>query len=199
MIAAMFRTSSLALALLLLASCSDSELVGVHVALRKDGSGTLTARALQSTTIAGPAESQTKGVEWQARASLISSQGSFQSLAAVELGQGEVRFAPGADGAPRLRVSLTRKKDLAWVKALVPDEATRKSLAKVQDPNSKQREIADTIRFEIRLPDQVVSSGVAPTGRGIEATHEQTRASLMLPVAAMLTDGDELTWDISWK
>lgn len=199
MIAAMLRSCSLTLALLLLASCSDAELVGVHVALRKDGSGTLTARALQSTTTAGPAESRAKGVEWQARANLVSSQGSFQSLAAVELGDREVRFAPSNDGEPRLRIFLARNKDLAWVKALVPDEATRKSLAKVHDPNSKQKEIADAIRFEIRLPDQVVSSGVAPTGRGIEAAHEQNRAYLVLPVAAMLAEGDELIWDISWK
>ncbi len=199
MIAAMRQTCSLTTVMLLLASCSDTELVGIHVALRKDGSGTLTARALHSTNLAGAAESQLKGVEWQARANLVSSQGGFQSIAAVELGNREVRFAPSNDDQPRLRVFLLRNKDLAWVKALVPDEATRKSLAKVHDPNSKQREIADAIRFEIRLPDQVVSSGVVPTGRGIEAAHEQSRAYLVLPVAAMLTEGDELIWDISWK
>jgi hypothetical protein len=199
MIASMLRSCSLALALLLLASCSDSELVGVHIALRKDGSGTLTARALQASSIAGPAEPTLKGIDWQARASLVSSQGSFQNLGSVELGEREVRFAPSNEDQPRLRVFLARNKDLAWVKALTPDETTRKSLAKVHDPNSKQKEIADTIRFEIRLPDQVISSGIAPTGRGIEAAHEQNRAYLVLPVATMLTEGDDLIWDISWK
>jgi hypothetical protein len=194
----MLRICSLSLALLL-ASCSDAELVGIHIALQKDGSGTMTARALQATAVPGPAESRAKGIEWQVRANLVSSQGTFASLASVELGDREVRFLQSNEDMPRLRVVLQRKKDLAWVKTLVPDEATRKSLAKVHDPNSNRKEIADAIRFEVKLPEQVIASGVMPLGRGVEASHERNRAYLVLPVAAMLVEDEDLVWDVSWK
>lgn len=195
----MARMKACALALLWLSACSDSELVGIHIALAKDGSGTITARALQATNVPGPAEARIDGAQWQIRASLVSSQGTFPSLGKVELGDREVRFLASNDDLPRLRVVLQRKKDLTWVQTLVPDEATRRTLAKVHDPHSKQKEIADAIRLEVEFPDQVVSSGIAPTGRGIEAAHERNRAYLVLPVASMLVDDDELVWDVSWK
>lgn len=185
--------------LVLLAACSDTELVGIHITLQKDGSGVVTARALQATNVPGPAEARLRGVQWQMRASLVSSQGAFASLAQLELGEDEVRFVASNDDLPRLRVVLKRKKDLAWVATLVPDEATRKTLAKVHDPHSKQKEIADSIRLEVEFPEQVVSSGVAPSGRGIESQHERNRAYLILPVQSLLTDDEDLVWDVSWK
>ncbi len=195
----MLRTSSLVVILSLLAGCADSELVGIHITLAKDGSGTLTARALQATATPGPAEAPTKGVSFQVRANLVSSQGTFQSLDSIELGDREVRFVRTDSEMPGMRVFLRRNKDLAWVKALVPDEATRRSLAKVQDPNSKRNEIADAIRLEVQVPDQVIASGVAPQGRGVEAAHERNRAHLVLPVAAMLVEDEDLVWNVSWK
>lgn len=195
----MLRTTSIVAFLSLLAGCADSELVGIHIALAKDGSGTLTARALQSTANPGPAESPTKGVRFQVRANLVSSQGTFESLDSVELGDREVRFVRTDAEMPGLRVFLRRNKDLSWVKALVPDEATRRSLAKVHDPNSKRNEIADAIRLEVQVPDQVIASGVAPQGRGVEAAHERNRAHLVLPVSAMLVEDEDLVWNVSWK
>lgn len=185
--------------LTLFAACSDTELVGIHITLQKDGSGVLTARALQATNVPGSAEARVRGVQWQMRANLASSQGAFSSLGQLEFGEDEVRFVASNDELPRLRVVLKRKKDLAWVSTLVPDEATRKTLAKVHDPRSKQKEIADSIRLEVEFPDQVVSSGVAPAGRGIEAQHERNRAYLILPVASLLADDEDLVWDVSWK
>jgi hypothetical protein len=81
----------------------------------------------------------------------------------------------------------------------VPDEPTRRALAAVQDPNNQSKEIAATIRLEVQFPDTVVSSGVEPAGRGIEATHERNRAHLILPVRNLLQPGSDLIWDVSWK
>jgi len=195
----MLRSRHIPITLLLLAACSDTELVGIHIAISKDGSGTLTARALQAVSAPGPAEARTHGVQWQLRANLSSSQGTFHSVADLSLGDREVRFMTTNDEMPHLRVILKRDKDLAWVQALVPDQKTRVALARVHDPNSKSREIADAIRLEVLFPDTVVASGVEPPGRGVEATHERNRAYLILPVASLLQPGEDLVWDVSWK
>lgn len=190
----------LALAILFLGTaCSDTELVGLNIALAKDGSGTLTARSLQAASAPGPAEARTRGVQWQTRAVVTSSQGTFRSLSDLAFGDGEVRFNVTNDEMPHLRVVLKRDRDLAWINTLVPDQATRKALARVHDPNGKADEIGDVLRIEVRFPDAVVASGVQPTGRGIEASHERNRAYLLLPVQKMLEPGEPLLWDISWK
>jgi hypothetical protein len=189
------------LLLALLTACSETELVGLHIALAKDGSGTLTARALQAANSPGPAEARARGVQWQTRANLMSSQGTFRSLADLAFGDGELRFLSRKDEVdlPHLRLILRRGPELSWVQALVPDQETRRTLAKVHDPTGKTREIADTIRIEVQVPDAVVSSGVQPAGRGIEATHERNRAYLILPVQTITERGDDLVWDVSWK
>lgn len=190
----------LALALLpILAACSDTELVGVHVRLAKDGSGTVTTRALQAATTPGSAEGKVRGVQWQVRADLMSSQGTFQKIEDLSFGDGEVRFVMSHDDSPHLRVLVQRRPDLTWVQALTPDQVTRRSLAKVHDPSGKTREIGDAIRIEVVLPDTAISSGVQPAGRGIEAQHERNKAYLILPVQSLLEKGDELVWDLSWK
>lgn len=183
---------------LVLASCADTELVGIHIRLAKDGSGTLTARSLQAVSAPSPAEARAHGIQWQLRANLGSSQGTFRSIGDVAFGDQEVRFLTTNEAMPQLRVVLKRSKDLAWVTSLVPDQATRKALARVHDPNGKATEIADVIRIEVQLPDKVVASGVEPAGRGIEATHERDRAYLILPVAALQQPGDDLVWIVSW-
>lgn len=198
----MLRLRNASLAFLLLASCSDNELVGIHIALNKDGSGTVTARALQASSAPGPAEARMRGVQWQVRANLTSSQGTFRNLTDLVLGaadEREVRFLMTNEEMPHLRVVLKRAANLAWVQSLVPDEPTRRALAAVQDPNNKSKEIASTIRLEVQFPETVVSSGVEPAGRGIEATHERNRAYLIMPVRNLLQPGDDMIWDVSWK
>ena len=100
---------------------------------------------------------------------------------------------------PHLRVFVKRHPDLAWVQSLVPDQATRRDLARVHDPTGKTREIGDAIRLEVQVPDTVVSTGVQPAGRGIDTQHERNVAYLVLPVQNLLEKGDELVWDVSWK
>ncbi|MEI6130840.1 MAG: hypothetical protein WCR59_12295 [Planctomycetota bacterium] len=180
-------------------ACSGSELVGVHLKLEKNGSGTITARALQASTQQGPAEAKISGVRWQLRASLISSQGTFEKVDGLTFGNGELRFVLTQEEAPHLRVILQRHPELAWVKTLVPDPATRRSLVRVHDPKGKQLEIGDIIRLEIELPGDVTAAGCYPAARNVEALRERNTAQLILPVTALLESGDDLIWDISWR
>ena len=185
----------------LFAACSDSELVGIHLKIAKDGSGTLTVRALQSSTTPGPGEQRAQGVQWQARAFLVSSQGAFRQVGEVSFGKDELRFKMETkeDDMPHLRVRLKRQPGLSWVESLVPEQAVRRDLARVHDPTGKTHEIGDAIRLEVQCPDTVVSTGVQPAGRGIDAQHERNVAYLVLPVQNLLEKGDDLVWDVSWK
>ena len=191
----------LVMLLLWTSACSDNDLVGLHIDLREDGSGTLTARSLKATTGPGPTEGAAHGMQWRDRVNLSSSQGSFQDLSKVDFGNGEVRFAVSENkDMPYLRVTIQRGPELSWVQSLVPiDGEIRRKLARVHDPSGKTKEVADTIHIEVQLPDAVVSSGITPAGRGIEASHERNRAYVLLPVKGLLQPGDELVWDISWK
>src|SRR5690606_38158638 len=102
------RTPTILSTLLLatLCACSGGELVGVHLKLAADGSGTITTRTLTSEAKATDAETRAKGVNWTIRAALVHSQGSFAKIDAVTLGDDEVSFLPQLDGdRPGLRVT----------------------------------------------------------------------------------------------
>jgi hypothetical protein len=193
------RAAATSCLLCLLAACSDSELVGIHVRLDANGGGVITARALLEPQEPGPAEARTQGVTWKDRAALTSSQGAFAQIS--ELQFGGIRFLGGMrrDEMPRLRITVPRGPDVVWAKALVPELAARQRAAKVYDPSLKTREIAGALRIEIQFPDTVISSGVEPRGRGVEAVHERNRAWLIIPVPTAQDKGDDLIWDVTWK
>jgi hypothetical protein len=189
----------LLLLLTLLMSCSGGELVGIYVEISPDGSGTFTTRALAATTEGNEAEAQTKGVTWNTRATLISSQGSFDQIGEVSLGGDELTFLPQLDGSrPGLRVRLARGADAKWIQALVPAKATRRALARAYDPSGRTKEIGDTLRIEISAPGEIITSGVLPTGRGVSAEREGKKAVLLLPVRTAIEDGEAFSWDLSW-
>ncbi|MCB9876184.1 MAG: hypothetical protein H6835_01170 [Planctomycetes bacterium] len=182
-----------------LASCSGGELVGVHVRLAADGSGTLTTRALLDDQPAAPAEPRAAGVQWDLRASLVASQGTFTDIGQLKLGDGGVTFTPQLDGErPGLRVTLARGPKTPWIETLVPDQPTRRRLAKAYDPTGRTKEIADVLRIEVQAPGAVITSGVLPNGRGVTADREGDRAFLLLPLRTALEEGDPFVWDISW-
>ena len=81
----------------------------------------------------------------------------------------------------------------------MPEETARKNMAQIYDPNGKTREVGDIIRLEVSLPSDVVTSGVLPAGRGIEATREGRRAVLLVPVRTALEGDGEMVWDMSWR
>lgn len=184
---------------LCLAGCSGGELVGVHVNLQQDGSGTVTVRTLMEPASAGATETRAQGVTWNARAGIACVQGSFARIDDLRLGNGGIRFvAELADERPSMRVFVQRGPDAEWVTALVPDQAARRAMAKVYDPSGRTKEIGDVLRIEVAVPGQVFASGVRPGGRGIEASHEGKRAYLLVPVRTALEAGDELEWSFSW-
>ncbi|MCA8949358.1 MAG: hypothetical protein KDE27_07635 [Planctomycetes bacterium] len=192
----------LLLPLLLLTACGGGELVGVHIALADNGTGTVTARALVEPE-SNRAEAAIQGVGWtpNGRAALLASQGTFQQLSDVVIGgSGGLRFSPTLGGEqPSVRVYVPRGPNVDWLRALVPDRATRVRLAKVYDPSGKTREAGELIRIELEVPGDVVASAVHPTGRGVEADRERKRAFLLLPARTIAEGGEELVWDITWR
>lgn len=195
------RTTPLLLPLLaLLASCSPSELVGIHVAVAKDGSATITTRALMDAPSPSPVEVLAKGASWTARAALVHSRGSAKNLAELDLGDGSIKFTPRLDGEPAtLRVTIQRGPNAGWVKALVPARDARRAMANVYDPSGKTREIGDVIRLEIAGPSEANGSSVLPVARGVTADRDGSRAILLIPAQTAAEAGDPLVWDISWK
>jgi hypothetical protein len=188
-------------AAMLLGACSGNELVGIHVTLTKDGSGTVTTRSLIDPGTPGPVETQAQGATWTAHASLVASQGTFKNLGELRFGNTNgLRFAPSLGGEqPSLRVYVPRGPDAAWHKALVPALGGRRQMAKVYDPTGKTSEVGSMIRLEIEVPGEVVASNALPTGRGVEADRERKRAFLLLPASSVAEAGEELVWDITWR
>ena len=195
---------SLLLSVLLanLCACGGDELVGIHLDLAADGAGTVTVRALAPASDLPKAAEAVAGAEWRVQAALTASQGTFTQIAELDLADGGVTFAPQLEGdRPGLRVTLRRGPGASWVSLLAPGSAERKRLARAYDPTGRTTEIGDVVRLEVRAPGRVISSGVLPTGRGVEADRDGDKAILLLPVKTALraTDGDgAFVWDISW-
>ena len=195
------RTFSLLFVLtaLLFTSCTGNELVGVHISLQNDGSGLVTTRMLMEPQTTGNPEANAQGVTWKGRAGLACAQGSFQHLRELKLGGGSLHFVADLEGVnTSLRAFVKRDPEAQWVKDLVPEQRQRQAMAKVYDPTGRTKEIGDVLRLEISVPGKVISSGVEPSGRGIEAAHESKRAYLLIPVRAALEKGNELVWSVSW-
>jgi hypothetical protein len=188
-----------ALLTLSLASCSGGELVGVHVSLHKDGSGLVTLRGLFEPTTTGAGEAKAQAVTWTSRAGVTCTQGKFDKINDLQIGDGGIRFsAQLADDRPNVRVFVRRGPDAAWITALVPDQSKRQAMAQIYDPTGRTKEIGDVLRLEVSVPGEVFGSDVRPTGRGIEAGNEGKRAYLLIPVRTGLEAGDDLEWTFSW-
>ncbi|MFK7741913.1 MAG: hypothetical protein AB8H80_16470 [Planctomycetota bacterium] len=180
-------------------SCAGDELVGLHITLAEDGSGVLTTRALAELPDPTEVEKRTKGVDYKLRAAVVSSQGTFDDIGQVTLSDGEVEFAPQLNGdRTALRVTIARGPGTRWIEALVPDAAGRQRAAKAYDPSGRTSEIADVLRLEVVTPGAVVTSGVLPTGRGVQPDRDGKRAILLLPVKTALEEGDAFVWDVTW-
>ncbi|HZN41280.1 MAG TPA: hypothetical protein VFD82_20910 [Planctomycetota bacterium] len=192
-------SSLCALVALLFTSCAGNELVGVHISLQNDGSGLVTTRMLMEPQTTGSPEANAQGVTWKGRAGLVCAQGSFQQLRDLKLGGGSLHFVADLEGVnTSLRVFVKRDPNAQWVRDLVPEQTQRQAMARVYDPTGRTKEIGDVVRLEISVPGKVISSGVEPSGRGIESAHESKRAYLLIPVRAALEKGNDLVWSVSW-
>ncbi len=180
-------------------ACTGGELVGLHVVVQPDGSGTVTARALVESSTPSPAEVSGKGVAWGKRAALVYSQGAVAKLDEMSFGDDSLVVDTEGMDAAKLTVRLKRSPAAGWVAALVPDQKRRRDLATVYDPLGKTKELGDTLRLELVLPGTVNGSSVLPTARGVEAGREGNRAFLTIPVETARENGDMLSWDITWN
>ncbi len=194
----MSKPASLLCLLPLLAGCSGSEIVGLHIAVQPDGSAAITARALVESPTPSPAEVVGKGVVWGKRAALVYSQGAVTKLADLRFGDDSLQISERID-ANKVTVRLQRSPTAGWVAALVPDKGKRRELALVYDPLGKTKELGDTLRIELVLPGTVNSSSVLPTARGVAADREANRAFLTIPVETARENGEALSWDITWN
>ena len=190
-----------------LAACSSGELVGLHIALRADGSAALTARALVESPTPSPAEVMGKGVAWSRRAALVYSQGSVTSLKDLTFGDDSLQIRERLD-AQKLTVLIKPGPTAGWVNCLVPVKTKQQELSSLYDPNEqpktttgaheRQKELADTLRLEFALPSDVSSSSVLRTARGVEAGKERNRAYLIIPADTAREKGETIEWTITW-
>ncbi|MBL8732780.1 MAG: hypothetical protein JNN13_10465 [Planctomycetes bacterium] len=189
----------LLLCLWTLAGCAGNEIVGVSIVLQDDGSAQVTTRSLATPAAASPAEGQLPAVTWSGRAALLCSQGKLASIQDLKFRDDSLKVT-GRAGAdfPGLRVRVQRGPNAGWVKALVPDQATRRALAGIYDPSGRTKEVGDVLRLEITAPRNIVGSSVEPGGRGITADRDGKRAFLLVPAQTALEAGEDLTWDITW-
>lgn len=187
-----------ALCALMLPACSGSELVGLHLAVQRDGTAVVTVRALVEAAPPSPAEVVAKGATFARRAALVYSQGTVADLAALQFGDDSLQIVPRLD-AGKITVRLQRRPTAAWVGALVPDRSKRRELAAVYDPLGRTKEVGDVLRLEIACPAAVNGSSVLPTARGVEAGREGNRAYLVIPADTAREQGEALSWDITWN
>lgn len=185
---------------LLFAGCAGNEIVGIHIALQKDGPALVTTRALVDAPQPSPIEVVATGVTWGKRAALVHSRGEVMKLEDLRFGDDGLKFFPRLDGEPRtLRVRVQRGTTAGWVRALTPAQGKRRELAAIYDPRGKTPEVGDVVRLEIAGLTDANSSSVLPSARGVEAGRDGRSAWLVLPVETILEGGEELVWDISWK
>lgn len=185
---------------LFFAACSGNEIVGIHIALQKEGPALVTTRALVDGPQPSPIEVIATGASWSKRAALVHSRGEVAKLEDLRFADDSLKFSPRLDAEPRtLRVRLQRGATAGWVRALTPVQSKRRELAAIYDPRGKTPEVGDVVRLEIAGLTDANSSSVLPSARGVEAGRDGTRAWLVLPVETILDGGEELVWDISWK
>ena len=103
----MTRSALLLWLLPLLASCSGSEIVGLHIAVQPDGSAAITARALMESATPSHAEVLGTGVMWGRRAALTYTQGTVAKLEDLGFGDKSLRITPRID-ANKITVHLER-------------------------------------------------------------------------------------------
>lgn len=194
------RTLPICALLLLCASCSESDIVGIRIQLSSDLSGTISISSLQTPREGGPLESSSAGVDWQDRVSLVLASGSFPKLSALRIA--EISFQGGTtpEGINYVLVTLPRGPNVRWAKALSslsPED--RKKAAAIFDPQGKLRAIGSVVKLRIDLPGQVVAHGLSPLPRGCEEAADKDRAELLVPVEVALKSGDAMKWHLTWQ
>ncbi len=180
-------------------SCGADDIVGYHFDVSEDLSGVLTVRSLQPADDAGPMESGAQGVTFERRAILRSSSGSFTDLNGIVLDDVRITASKRDGEAPRLRVTIPRGADAAWVNHIAPTADQQSEVAKTFDATGTASKVGTVVKFEIVLPRPVVSTGAHPRARGVQFEKEGRTATLLFPVATARTAGTPVIWDVTWE
>lgn len=183
------------LSCVLLAACSESEPIGIHLRVASDGSGVVTCRSLQVVDAPGPVEAASQGVEWQGRARLFASRGKVADVSALRLGGIEVRRA----GENSLRVLVPRGPEAAWHGLLAPTSESREAAAAVVDPARPGAGVGTTVRIEVEAPGLVTAVGHAPAARMVKSDKDGRTALLWVPVEIARTAGETIVFDLAWR
>jgi len=190
----------LSVALLALAACDETDAVALRIRLRDDFSGQLTTSNVALMPAESALQQATSGVEWQSRAEILCSAGRFTSLGALKISDIDLSSGDGGEGIAFVRVALPRGESAKWCRVMIPmtaDERTKAAAA--LDPEGKTKNVASTIKIEIRLPGNVVGNGLTGRVRGIKLKDEGDTATLVVPLDVAQSAGDPIVWHLTWQ
>ncbi len=196
--ALLFPLTLLAVALAIPA-CDTSDASSVKVTLHADLSGELLTSAMAVPAQPDASQASVGGITWRSRGAITMAQGGFTDINTLNIG-GITFKAEGATGEPILRVRIPRGPGAKWPSAFtVASGEARKAASKALDPTAKASTIGEMFKLEVSVPGVVISAGSDSKLRGVNSSFEETRATIAIPVDIATTEGEPLTWHITWR
>lgn len=194
------RSGLLTLLWIFAAACSESDAVSVRVVLAADGSGTIATAGLRIPSDPLPYETVAKGAVWTDRANLYCGKGTFKDIAALDLAGIRFTLTTTPEGRSFLHVNLPCGAGAAWCAAFAPAPAEQRKASVTLDPTGKITSAGVTLKLEIEVPGEVAGIGIAPNLRGSSTDKFKQRATVILPIKAVLESSDkELSFDVTFK
>jgi len=185
---------------LFLGACDETDVVAVRVEIREDMSGTVRTSGLMLPTVDGPVQQATEGAVWGSRVELVCATGTFDDLAKLKIADITFGSGQGGEGIGFARVVIPRGPDVRWPRTFVPlTSEQRKEVAGAIDPDGKSESVGTTLKIELELPSAVIGNGLIGKLRGTKATADGSLATLVVPLDAMTTAGEPLTWHLTWQ
>ena len=184
----------------LLAGCDESDAVALRLRLNRDLSGTLSASALERAGAGTRTPVEASGVAWKSQVSVLCAAGDFARISDVKISDLELSGGESEGGMCFLRLSLPRGAGVRWARELVPlDRAERQAASAALDPEGSLGEVGGTLKFEVRLPSNVLGNGIAGRTRGTKVKAEGALATLVVPVETATSAGDPIVWHLTWQ
>jgi hypothetical protein len=200
MLKRIFCLWGVSVACLLGSACGEEDLTSIRLSLREDGSGTITVVSVEAPAEGAAVEGAVSGVTWKKRVSVNAAAGDFADPSRLKVADISFDWGVGDGGMGRLRVMVPLGADRRWVRTIAPiPEDQRSELAETFDPTGKIKTISASVRIVVELPRDVVSSGAAPAGRGITASHKKNTATLTVPVDLKAARDESAHWHITWQ
>ena len=181
--------------LLAIGGCDDTDIGSIEITLKNDGSGEITVVRVMSSS---PSSTQpdVEGVDWNSSAALVVTNGHFDQVSSLHLG--EIKFQMAQSGF--LRVELPRGSNVKWPSLLTAfDAKAQEALNHSAKKTSIGTLSMKSVKVVLTLPSTPISSGVAESEViGISPTIKKTSASLIIPLDLIRNDGHPIVWDITW-